>query len=141
MPEPLPNEHRVSRYCSPSTVGTHGIPTTAAFRPRSHESYLSVNWLEYFCFTEIGTAIQHVGNAFRAKSFTIRPKGRFAVLNVGAAKKMIADTLGTKSSIDHLPEPNDPSHAGIFGYGSEDLAVAVELRALVRSDDVFAVPD
>ena len=63
------------------------------------------------------------------------------MLNVGATKERIADAQKTILSIDSVPEPNDPSHAGIFGYGSEDIAIAVELRALVTSDDVFAVPD
>ena len=38
--------------------------------------------------------------------------------------------------IDHLPLNDDQSHAGIFGYTANDLLVAVELKALVRDQDV-----
>ncbi len=62
------------------------------------------------------------------------------MLNVGATKERIADAQKTILSIDSVPEPNDPSHAVIFGYGSEDLAIAAEL-ALLASDDVYPVPD
>ena len=43
--------------------------------------------------------------------------------------------------IEHLPLNDDQSHAGIAGYTSDDLAVAVELKALLSRGDVHpAVP-
>ena len=131
----------MSRYCPPGRVGTNGVPTAAAFQPRPTESYLSANWLEYFGDLEIDTAVQLVARAFREKSYTVKSTGRFAVLNVGAVKAVIAEAHERLLSIDHKKEPDDPSHAGITGYGSEDLAIAAELSALLASDDIYSVPD
>lgn len=82
-----------------------------------------------------------VPRAFREKSYTVKSTGRFAVLNVGAVKAVIAEAHERLLSIDHKKEPDDPSHAGITGYGSEDLAIAAELSALLASDDIYSVPD
>lgn len=112
-----------------------------AFSLRQDEDHLSVNWLEYFDKTELNAAVERVREVFHSKGFTLRPNGRFAVLNVGAAKTAVHEAVGCILNIDHLPLSDDPSHAGIFGYSSEDLAVAVELAALVRSQDVHpAIP-
>ena len=114
---------------------------SAAFIPRQSEDYLSVNWLEYFGETELNAAIERVREVFHGKSFQVRPNGRFAVLNVGNTKMAVAEAVGRTLTIDHSPLSDDQSHAGIFGYASEDLAVAIELTALVTSQDVHpAVP-
>ena len=114
---------------------------SAAFIPRQSEDYLSVNWLEYFCETELNAAVERVREVFRSKDFQVRPNGRFAVLNVGAVKTAVYEAVGRTLNIDHLPLSDDQSHAGILGYASEDLAVAIELAALVTSQDAHrAVP-
>ena len=82
------------------------------------------------------TAIDLVRQVFRHKNYQVRPKGRYAVLKVGDAKMAAYESVGYTLSIDHLPLSDDQSHAGIRGYGSEDLAVAVELAALVTHRDV-----
>ena len=65
------------------------------------------------------------------------PRGRFVVLHVGAAKTAVLDATGKTLRIDNLPFKDDPSHAGILGYSSDDLMVALELKALVRDRDVY----
>ena len=132
---PLPDNDHISRYCKPSTV-ERGIPLSAAFMPKRGEDYLSVNWLEYFGEPALDTAIDLVRQVFRHKNYQVRPKGRYAVLKVGDAKMAAYESVGYTLSIDHLPLSDDQSHAGIRGYGSEDLAVAVELAALVTHRDV-----
>ena len=112
---------------------------SAAFIPRQTENYLSVNWLEYFGENDLSAAVEQVQEIFRRKEFRMRPNGRFAVLHVGAAKMAVQETVQRVLSIDRLPLGDDPSHAGIFGYASEDLAVAVELRAVVKRRDVHSV--
>ena len=114
---------------------------SAAFIPRRSEDYLSVNWLEYFGETDLNAAVERVREVFRSKEFQVRPNGRFAVLNIGTAKTAIHEAVGRTLNVDHLPLNDDQSHAGILGYASEDLAVAIELAALVTSQDVHpAVP-
>jgi hypothetical protein len=138
--QPLPDDDHISRYCKPSTVDD-GIPMFTAFIPRQDEDHLSVNWLEYFGETELNAAVERVREVFHSKGFTLRPNGRFAVLNVEAARTAVHEAVGRTLNIDHLPLSDDPSHSGILGYSSEDLAVAVELAALITPQDIHqAVP-
>ena len=134
----LPDEHHVSRYCRPTAVGRDGLPTAAAFEMKPGEEYLSVNWLEYFETPDLGAAVERVREAFRRKRYRVRSNGRFAVVNVGAALTAVADAVGRRGRVDHIPLEDDESHAGLFGYAADDLAVAVELRALIRLEHVHA---
>ena len=139
--QPLPNDDHISRYCKPSAIDESGMPMVNAFSLRQGEDHLSVNWLEFFDETELKAAVERVREVFRSKDFQVRPNGRFVVLNVGAAKIAVHEAVGRTLNIDHLPLSDDPSHAGILGYASEDLAVTVELAALVTSQDVHpAIP-
>ena len=133
---PLPDEHHFSRYCKPTAVGRDGLPTAAAFEMKPDEEYLSVNWLEYFDTPDLGAAVERVREAFRLKRYRVRRNGRFAVVNVGAALTAVAEAVGRRGRVDHIPLDDDESHAGFFGYAADDLAVAVELRALIRPEHV-----
>ena len=133
---PLPADDHISRYCKPSAVDESGLPMANAFSLRQGENHLSVNWLEYFGETKLNAAVERVREVFRSKDFQVKANGRFAVLNVGAVKTAAHQAVDRTLSIDHLPLSDDPSHAGIFGYASEDLAVAIELSALVTPQDV-----
>ena len=135
---PLPDGDHVSRYCRSSAVDERGLPLSAAFLPKQGEEYLSVNWLEYFRALDLTVAVDQVRQAFRNKNYRLRPKGRFAVLNVGVAKSAVYEGTGKSLRVNHLPVSDDESHSGIIGYNAEDLAVAVELKALVTSLDVHS---
>ena len=39
--------------------------------------------------------------------------------------------FGRSGHVEHLPLEDDKSHAGLFGYTADDLAVAAELRTLI----------
>ena len=108
----------------------------AAFELKPGEDHLSVNWLEYFDSPDVGAAVEHVRETFRSKRYRFRPNGRFAVIGVGAAKNAVTEVVGRPGRVEHLPLDNDESHAGLSGYTVGDLAVAVELRALVRREHV-----
>lgn len=136
----IPDDDHLSRYCKPSTVDD-GLPTASAFELRPGEDHLSVNWLEYFRTPELATAIQLVRGAFQDKAYRLRPGGRFAVFRCGVAKLAVGDGTGSLLSIEHLPLADDPSHAGVFGYGVDDFEVAVELAAVVRRQDVHPAVD
>ena len=139
--DPLPDDDHVSRYCKPSSVGAHGFPLASAFRLRASESSLSVNWLEALGAATTDDAVAQVRALFLASGFGLRANGRFAVLNVGAAKAAIREELGQSLRIDHDPRPNDQPHAAISGFPADDLAVAVELTALVSQEDTYPAID
>ena len=131
----LPDEDHVSRYCKPSTV-EYGMPMSAAFMPRPSEEYLSVNWLEHFGEPTLASAIGKVRAVFSEKGYRLARNGRFAALNVGAVKRAVPKHIGVTLSINHIPFDDDQSHAGIIGYTSNDLVVAVELVALLTQQDI-----
>ena len=132
----IPDRDHLSRYCKPSTVDD-GLPTASAFELRPGEDHLSVNWLEYFAAPDVATAVHLVQGAFHDKAYRLRPGGRFAVFPCGAAKIAVGDGTGRPVRIEHLPLAEDPSHAGVFGYASDDFEVAVELAALIGRRDVY----
>ena len=135
--DPLPDDDHVSRCCKPSSVGTHGLPLASAFRLRSSESYLSVNWLEALGASSTDDAVHRIRALFLASEFGLRASGRFAVLNVGAAKAVVRQELSLSLRIEHDPLPDDPSHAGISGFPADDLADALELAALVSQEHSY----
>lgn len=133
----LPSEDHVARYCKPTWVDGD-LPTVAAFENHNDAPHISVNWLEFFGVVGREEQVAKVRQAFNFKSYTLRRNGRFVVVNVGAATERVKDTIKKGISFLHLPEDGDESHSGIFGYSSQDLAVALELRDLVSEADVFA---
>ena len=135
--DPLPDDDHVARYCKPSSVGAHGLPLASAFRLRASENSLSVNWLEAIGAPSTDDAVGRVRALFIVRGFGLRANGRFAVLNVGAAKAVVREEVGLSLRIEHDPLPDDPSHAGISGFAADDLAVAVELTALVSENDTY----
>ena len=132
----LPDDHHLSRYCKPTAVGHDGLPTAAAFELRPDEDHLSVNWLECLDAPDLGAAVERVRQTFCRKGYQLRRNGKFAVVSVGAALAAVAETVGRRGRVEHLPLEDDESHAGLFGYSADDLAVAVELRALIQREHV-----
>ena len=132
----LPDEDHVSRYCKPSAIDRNGRPMASSFLLREGEEYLSVNWLEYLRQQDLPTALDLVRASFRTKGFGLARNGRFSVLKVGAIKAAAAEAAGRTLHLTHLPSRLDKSHAGIFGYAPEDLAIAAELAGLVTSREV-----
>ena len=59
------------------------MPLPGAFDiNETHDGCLSVNWIEYFGNLDLKDAIDRIRDVFRNKNYTIKPTGRFAVLNV-----------------------------------------------------------
>lgn len=110
---------------------------TLAFTPKEGEDYSSVNWVEYLAEPDMASAIQQIRQVLRKKGYTLRKNGRFAVLNVGDAKTAVEEGVHHSLRVEHLPLPNDQSHAGIFMSNVDDFAVAAELAALVAPQDVY----
>lgn len=131
----IDEEHHISRYCKPSSI-SNGLPLASAFALKEQDEHLSVNWLEYFREPDLTQAIDCVRRAFLDKDYTIRPNGRFAVLRVGEVKAAISDLSPRPARIEHLPEEDDPSHCGVFGYTASDELIALEITRLVCAKDL-----
>lgn len=112
------------------------MPTTGAFTLRAGEDYLSVNWLEHFSAGDVVTAVQ-LARAAVGRQLELRRNGRLAVLNVGAARRAVARDAGFGLRIEHMPTDSDPSHAAMFTGGGHRTKIAVELVALISSEDVY----
>ena len=99
---------------------------------------LSVNWLEYFGTRDMEKNIDSIRTAFRAKNYSLRRNGRFAVLNVRIAKAAIEASCSRSLRFEHDPKEDDLSHSAIRGYSGRDLIVATELAALAKERTLYA---
>lgn len=142
----IPNDNHVSRYCSGSQHdGRQVLPT--AFQLRSPgETYLSVNWLEYFGLETFDASLGRICADKSRLGFSIRHTGRFAVLNAGfirsisGASRQLSEML-SPLTVTHLPEVGDESHSGIGGYQHDDLCLLVaDLLAESVTSDMLMIP-
>jgi len=127
----IPDSNHVLRYCKPRTV-IDGNISESAFEFRPGEEFLSTNWLEYFGAALTANAqVEKVREDMR-KSLTLSANGRFAKLNAGDIKKRIEN-----AEVTHLPEPENPSHAGIYAHGEDRLTAILGIAHLVAPGDIF----
>ena len=130
------DRNHVARHCKPTWVDD-GLPLIAAFLNDRNQAHVSVNWLEFFDVAGREAQIEQIRKAFRAKGYTLRKNGRFAVLNVGDSAVRVKQATDKVIRFIHWPEVDDPSHSGIFDYRAEDFQVALELTNLVAPGDIF----
>ena len=144
MGGPIPEDHHVVRYCKPSDFD-EGSLTAQAFTPRRKrgEEHLSAHWLEYFGESTRSLAVDRVRGALRGK-LKLKPTGRLAVLNVRQIKlnvhriKADAPNRTLRAVVDHQPREDDPSHAGIGGWGADhDMVVALALKQIVLDEHLL----
>ena len=129
MNDSLPDSDHVLRYCSPIHITKETIKASA-FGLRSNEEFLSVNWMEYF-----DKPVKQQVDAIRValgKKLELKPKGRFARLRVETVKTRLQ---GAK--VKHLPEDEDPSHAGIYIAWQNNRETTLELANMIESSDIF----
>ena len=134
--DPLPEADHVSRYCRPRLL-EDGRPKPNAFLLRPGEDHLSVHWLEFLGAASHALAVEQVQATMTATGFSLARNGRFAVLQVGPAKRSVRDRTGLELALEHMPTDNDPAHAGIRGYAEADRAVAAHLAEIVADEDVY----
>jgi hypothetical protein len=128
--KPVPAPDHISRYCKPKTLGEDGQPSRTSFMLKPSESFLSVNWLEYY--GDIGRESQ-LDKIRQHIQLSLAPTGKFAILNVGKTLKHIHLASGiTDVSVLHEPTLEDPSHSGIHGYTHEQDLVADLLAEVVQ---------
>ena len=125
----LPDQNHITRYCKPKTLGEDGRPSRTSFMLRIVESYLSVNWLEYFGNIgrdeQLNKIRQHI-------QLSPASTAKLALLNVGETLDHVHNNSGmTNISILHEPTSMDPSHSGIHGYGPDDDLIADLIAEMV----------
>ena len=128
MPGPeIPETDHVSRLCGAARRDEQGRPLGLAFRLRSGESYLSVNWLELTQARSRTDQLANVRVHLQGKGISLGATACLAVLHLGSTFDLVAAEWkgGSRLHAHHEPTlPSDPSHAGIYGYAPEDRLVA-----------------
>jgi len=133
----IDEKHHVSRYCKPLCVGPDDLPLGCAFELRKKETYLSVNWLEYYGKSDFVKSIDLVRQAFLKKRYRPSTSGKFVFLKISKVKSVIVSLSSRSFKIEHIPTRNDLSHAGIYGYTDSDKLIALKISELVRPEDVY----
>lgn len=129
----LPDEDHIARYCSPTRV-EEGLPAVAAFEIDKKHDYLSVNWLEYWGPSDVGSALGRIREDVDLK---LSRDGVFAVLNVAVVTDTVERVTEKPSVVKHKPTGRSESHAGVYGYSQSDLEVAAELAMIVEAERVW----
>lgn len=126
----IPSEDNLARYCGKQKLD-NGRVLPLAFHLKEDESYVSVNWLEYFNKSSIPEAISELRPVFAKKFQNIRASARFAVLNIQKAQRMVQEGTDGKESVfgTHEPMDDDPSHSGLRGMTQDNYRLIAELVA------------
>lgn len=129
----IPDTDHVARYCSHNTLNEVGEPTGLAFRVKTNEPFLSVNWLEHTNGTDTTTQVAAVRIAL-GKTLTLKKSGKLAVLNVGETRDYVAqNSFDTRRLlVAHEPEENNQHHAGIHNLEASDDIIADLIAEVVR---------
>ena len=129
----LPDEAHVVHYIKPTFVDDEdGSIDGSAFRLRSNDSGLSVNWLE--CFGNC-TKAQQLDEVRRLSRLTMRKSGFLAELNVGTTKQHVHKLSALNFIHEPLPAESiyeaDPSHSEITGLPPGDSLPAALLGDMI----------
>ena len=128
----ISDNNNVARYCRSSDISPiDGRIMPTAFHLRIDDSYLSVNWMEFFGKGNFLEAIREIQNIFARKKFGVGASAKFAVLNVGTAKRSVTEQTRNRNRIfaAHEPVDDDPSHAGIFGINQDNYQIIADILA------------
>jgi hypothetical protein len=111
----LPDNDHVVRYVRPGLIDGEEV-TGDAFHRKEGEPAPSINWLDHFRNQPKEQQLREVRRLFRLQ---VRPKGRFAELNVGQTRRHLADELEALNFIE------DPLAADPVNGHDEDLSHAL----------------
>ena len=131
-----PHEN-VARHRRPRDIDENGILSSNAFLLRNAESYVSVNWLEYFHPSDRAIQLTAVRRSLIEKGRTVKSNDLLIVLNVGVATERCKAKLGLDLGFITLGEPDDPSHTGIYGIRGNIVNAASELAASVSPAEIY----
>ncbi len=130
---PVPDDHHVTRLCGASYIRSDGVVSFTAFCPRPGEAYLSVNWLEYLHSTDEAAALAEIRRVLATKR-KVGSNARLAILRVSDAKAAVRAASGDRLALDvtHEPEPDDPSHSGMYGVPIEAMDIQEALAEAIQ---------
>ena len=120
----IPVSDHVARYCKASTV-EHGEISATAFMLRETDEYLSVNWLEELRRSDRASQIRDLQQLY-ARKLQVGAAARIAILNVGTLRTKVERDSPDRRVLRvlHEPQPDDPSHSGIYEIRHDDELVA-----------------
>ena len=128
----LPDGAHVVRYVKPTSRHEDGRVDGSAFRLRSGDNGLSINWLEYFGDL---TKAQQLDAVRRLSRLTMRRSGCLAELGVGTTKQHSSELTALRFIRKPLAAENgyeaDPSHSEITGLPQGDSPQAALLGDLI----------
>ena len=128
----LPDNAHVVRYVKPTSRHEDRSVDGSAFRLRSGDNGLSVNWLEYFRDL---TKAQQLEEVRRLSRLTMRRRGCLAELGVGATKQHSSELTALRFIHKPLAAENgyeaDPSHSEIIGLPQGDSPQAALIGDLI----------
>ena len=127
MPGPeIPGTDHLCRLCGATKCDESGRPVGDAFMLRPAEAYLSSNWLEYTGAQTRADQLATIRGHLADKGMKLSANARLAVLHLQTAIDHVRSWSPDARRIraNHEPEPLDPSHAGLYGYTSEDQLIA-----------------
>lgn len=141
----IPESDDIARHVKGSYLQPDGRVSLHAFMLRHDkgEEYLSISWLDNWKLGSIEKNLEETRKAFRRKSFDLRRSARFAVAQVGAMRRSVAEaSQGETVTVLHKPEdPKDLSHSGIYGTDSieslEEAMVAEIIAGVIPPDHIF----
>ncbi len=132
----ITGDNHVLRYCTPSRI-ENGLPMPEAFKLKNTEKFLSVNWVEFYC-KNYQQAVQKIRKEFKNKNYDLSKNGLFVMLHVSKTKKFIGQmNLGCSLEFKKEPRLDSPSHAGIYGYKSDDKKILAALALISKSCCIF----
>jgi hypothetical protein len=129
----IPGQNHIARYCKPTQVQDEQVAATA-FMLRKGEKCLSVNWLEFLNRPNRENELTELRRIYSAKPLQVGAKGKIAILNVGEVCEKVRKESPDSRNLDilHDPEPNDPSHSGIYNLREDDELIAELIREAIR---------
>jgi len=131
----LADGDHVVRYCGPRTVDSRGRITASAFVMRARpvrESFLSVNWLEFFQAAALAGRVHLLRQALRRK-LRLSRNGRLGLLRVGGVRALAEHPETASVRVERHSSKDDPSHAGIYFAPEYEVAVAAALANQVEA--------
>ena len=133
----IPDNDHIARLCLHSKIDNGQIQATA-FMLRSTEDFLSVNWLESLKCSNRESELAQIREIY-SKTFTVKPRAKIAVLNVGKVrKKVLTDSLDSRNlKVLHEPLDDDPSHSGIYNLKPDNEVIAELILETIQDTDIY----
>jgi predicted transcriptional regulator len=122
---PLPREDHIARYCGGSHISEDGLITPTAFHLRrdQNEKYLSVDWLEILNQPDRISEIAAVRGII-SQRLRLGKTSKIGILKVGEVIDYVINESRSSIRILHGPEPDEPSHSGIYDTDQDEELIA-----------------